>query len=69
MTTTPGQQQQHKFNNCFVCKDLVGENARTLRIAIGFGDFYEMDYIIVHEECCNDSVITRFIEHFENPTT
>ena len=48
-----GQRQQQQFNNCFLCGELLGENARTIRIAIGFGDFYEMDYIIVHEDCYN----------------
>jgi hypothetical protein len=56
------------MNNCYVCNKLVGENARTIRIAIGFGDFYEMDYIIVHEECYSEDVMKKFIADFDNPT-
>ena len=68
MTTTPGQLQRHKMNNCYVCNELIGENARTFKISVGFGDFYEMDYIIIHEDCYSESVIRDFMTEFDNPT-
>ena len=66
-----GQQQHHNFNNCYLCGDLLGENARTIRISIGFGDFYEMEYIIVHEDCYNDTdieLIRELITKLETTT-
>jgi len=54
------------MNKCAICNELIGTDAPTMKLAIGFGDFDEYDFIVIHRDCVEiDNPITILTHKFE----